>query len=379
MRSFSTLAALLTAAALAAVPLAPADAQPQAAKAAEPKQDAKLAELIAPVRDKHRVPAAFAAVVRADELLAVAAVGVRKAGSDEPVTVNDKVHIGSNTKAMTATLVAMLIEEKKFRWGSTVGEVLPDLKGKVHNDYLGVTLAQLLSHTGGVVPNTVWWAAPKDKSPREQRAALLPAILKKEPADKPGAKFAYSNASYVVAAAMAEAAAEESWEEMLAERLFKPLGMASAGFGPPGEKGKIGQPWGHTFGKEKLKPSQSDNAPVMGPAGTVHVSLRDWAKFAFLHLRGARGEAKLLKPESFAALHTPAEGFTYAGGWVVGEDGNLAHDGSNTFWYARIRLHPKGNFAVLCAVNAGGDEALAAVEDMEKVATGYYRDRFKKE
>src|SRR5439155_768520 len=150
--------------------------------------------------------------------------GVRKAGEDEPVTVNDLVHIGSNTKAMTATVIALLVEKKKLRWDSTVGQVLPDLKGKIHDDYLGVTLAQLLAHEGGVVRGVNWRDAPADKTTRAQRVALLPVILKDAPADKPGTKFAYSNAGYVVAAAMAEAAADASWEDLMTETLFKPLG-----------------------------------------------------------------------------------------------------------------------------------------------------------
>jgi CubicO group peptidase (beta-lactamase class C family) len=365
--------AAVLAAIAAALPLPPAGAQKDK-EPAEVKPGARLAEKLAPVREAHKVPAVFAAVVEGDRLLAVAAVGVRKAGEDEPVTVNDLVHIGSDTKAMTATVIALLVEKKKLRWDSTVGEVLPDLKGKAHADYLGVTLEQLLGHRGGVVPNVLWWAAPPNETTRAQRAALLPVILKDAPADKPGTKFIYSNASYVVAAAMAEAAADAPWEDLMTDTLFKPLGMTSAGFGPPGAVGGIDQPWGHKLVKGKAEPSQTDNAPVIGPAGTVHASMADWAKFAALHLQGARGKGKLLRPETFAVLHTPPRGFDYAGGWSV-KDGELGHDGSNSYWYARIRVRPKQNLAILTAVNMGGDEATKAVEAAEKAADEYYRER----
>lgn len=342
-----------------------------------PKPDAKLAELLEPVRDKHKVPAVFGALVEGDRLVAVAAVGVRKVGADDPVTINDRVHIGSNTKAMTATVIAALVEKKKLRWDSTIGEVLPDLKGKIHDDYLGVTVVQLLAHEGGVVPNVIW-LAPGGKTPREQRAVLLPVILKNEPANKPGTKFVYSNASYVVAAAMAEAAADESWEELVRALVFKPLDMKTAGFGPPGEKGKVDQPWGHKLADGAAKPSQTDNPPLLGPAGTVHASLPDWAKFAALHLQAARGKPRLLAADAFARLHTPAEGFNYSGGWLVGKDGSLAHDGSNTFWYARVRILPKENLAVLVAVNVGIEGGREAVEEAEKVLIAYFRDTIRK-
>jgi CubicO group peptidase (beta-lactamase class C family) len=361
---------------LAALVALPARTEP---KDEGPKQDAKLAERLAAVREAHKVPALFGAVVADGKLVAVAAAGVRKAGESEPVTVNDLVHIGSDTKALTATLIAALVEKGKLRWDSTIGGVLPDLKGKIHDNYLGVTVEQLLTHRAGVVPDVLWFAAPEGKTPREQRAALLPVILKKAPADKPGTKFRYSNASYVVAAAMAEAAADASWEELIRDALFKPLGITSAGFGPPGTKGKLDQPWGHAFSKadDAFKPSQFDNPPVLGPAGRVHLSIADWAKFTALHLDATRGQPRLLKAETFKQLHTPAEGFDYAGGWGVGKGGSLAHDGSNSLWYARVRILPKENLAILAAANAGGEEGRKAVEAAEESLLKHARDRKK--
>jgi CubicO group peptidase (beta-lactamase class C family) len=354
------------------IALPPVGAQP---KEEGPRPDAELVEKLAAVRDTHKVPAVFGAIIEGEQLVAVAAVGVRKVGVEKPVTVNDQVHLGSNTKAMTATLIAALIERGKLRWDSTIGGVLPGLKDKIHDDYLGVTIEQLLTQRGGVVPNVVWWAAPEDKTTREQRTALLPVILKKAPTDKPGTKYRYSNASYVVVGAMAEAAADASWEDLMRATLFKPLGMTSAGFGPPGKKGEVDQPWGHDALKDEFKPTRHDNHPVLGPAGTIHASLPDWAKFAGLHLQAARGKARLLKPESFARLHKAPEGFDYAGGWLVGKDGSLAHDGSNNYWYARVRILPKKNRAILAVVNAGGDAGTKAVEAAELSLLAYARDR----
>lgn len=375
------LAVLAVLAALAvgvlSLPLAPA--QPKKDKGNEPKPDAKLAEKLAAVREAHKVPAVFAAVVEGDKLVAFAAVGVRKAGEAEPVTADDLIHIGSNTKAMTATVLALLIEKGKLKWNSTIGQTLPGLKGKIHADYLDVTVAQLLAHEGAVGQALdLDWRDDPNQTARARRAAMIPDILKSAPAHKPGTKFLYSNASYVVAAALAEGAADKSWEELMTTTLFRPLGMNRAGFGPPGKKDALEQPWGHKLVAGKLDPTQLDNSAVLGPSGSVHAPLADWAKFAALHLQGARGKGKLLKPESFARLHTPTPGFSYAGGWLVGKDGSLGHDGSNTFWYARIRIQPKQNLAVLTATNLGGDEGRKAVDDIERATNDYYRTRFGK-
>jgi CubicO group peptidase (beta-lactamase class C family) len=142
--------------------------------------------------------------------------------------------------------------------------------------------------------------------------------------------------------------------------------MESAGFGPPGTPGKLNEPWGHT---KDGTPKQADNAPPLGPAGTVHAGMADWAKFIALHLRGERdqGEDRLLKPSTFRRLHTPAPGSEYAAGWIVVKRDwaggrALNHNGSNTMWYCAAWLAPDRDFAVLVATNQGGETAAKACD-----------------
>jgi len=96
------------------------------------------------------LPALGAAVVKDGKIVAAGAVGTRKAGEKIPVTPRDRFHLGSDTKAITALLAAMLVEEGKLRWNSTVAEVFPELAGTMTPGLRGVTLQQLLSHTSGI-------------------------------------------------------------------------------------------------------------------------------------------------------------------------------------------------------------------------------------
>jgi CubicO group peptidase (beta-lactamase class C family) len=161
------------------------------------------------------------------------------------------------------------------------------------------------------------------------------------------------------------------WEDLISRRLFGPLKMTTAGFGPPGTMGTVDQPRGHTAGGLVFEPGPlADNPPCYGPSGTVHCSIEDWSKFIALHLRGARGEARLLKAETFTRLHTPAAGpgDSYAMGWAVAErpwgGGTvLTHAGSNSLSYAVTWLAPKRDFAVLVMCNQGGDNAAKATDD----------------
>ena len=99
---------------------------------------------------RFELPAVAAAVVKGGKIVAAGAVGTRRLGTDTPVTINDRFHIGSDTKAMTSLLAGMLVEEGKLRWNTTVGEIYPELVDKMGKGVKDITLEQLLSHTSGI-------------------------------------------------------------------------------------------------------------------------------------------------------------------------------------------------------------------------------------
>jgi CubicO group peptidase (beta-lactamase class C family) len=335
--------------------------------AAPVQGDERVAQVLAPVRDTHHLPGLVGAIVTGNRLAAIGAIGIRKIGSPEPIRVADQIHLGSNTKAMTATVIGMLVDEGTLSWQTTIRDAFPDLASQLHPDFQAVTLSHLLTHRAGLPANTSWWWL-RGKTPTEQRKSLLATIMKDPPRSRPGATYTYSNVGYTLAGLMAEQATGESWEALMRRRLFEPLGMATAGFGTPGRRGTVEQPWGHRSVGENVVPTQEDNPPVMGPAGTVHCSTPDWARFAGLHLAGAQGHGKLLKVSTFRALQTPPAGFEYAGGWVACErtwagGRALCHSGSNNAWFATVWLAPARNFAILAATNQGGTVAQTAVDE----------------
>ncbi|MSR59748.1 MAG: class A beta-lactamase-related serine hydrolase [Planctomycetaceae bacterium] len=320
--------------------------------------DQRIEALLAPILEKHKVPGLVAGIVKDDALIAAGAVGDRKAGTGPALRVNDKLHLGSCTKAMTATCIAGLVEKSKLNWQSTIGTVFSRLAADLHADFVDVTLEQLLTHRAGLPANGPWGQLGNG-SVVEQRETLLKKILSQAPVDRPGTKFLYSNVGYVVAGHMAEEVTGQSWEDLMTAGLFTPLKMTSAGFGVPGTKGETDQPWGHQLTFGKVVSIQNDNVPALGPAGTVHCSLPDWARFIAVHLRGARGEGGLLKPETLRFLQTPPEGADYACGWIVVErpwakGKALTHSGSNTYWFATVWIAPERDFALLVVANQGG-------------------------
>jgi len=66
-----------------------------------------------------------AAVVRNGETVAVGVAGVRTRGKPDKIATRDRFHIGSDTKALTAMLCGILVDEGKLKWGQTLGETFP--------------------------------------------------------------------------------------------------------------------------------------------------------------------------------------------------------------------------------------------------------------
>lgn len=338
--------------------------------------DDGLNEVAAAIVQETGVPGMILAVLDHSEIVAIGCAGIRKAGSPERITIDDHVHLGSCTKAMTATLMAVLVEDGRLAWNSTIGEVLPELRGKIHAEYLPVTLEQLLAHRGSIPANAKnWWLKRAD--PIAARREIIIQSLTNPPSKPVGSQFLYSNLGYVLAAHMAEQVCGKSWEEIIREELFDPLAMSTAGFGPPNTPDQVDQPWGHvpktpsTDGDGKFRPLQSDNAAALGPAGTVHCSVEDWCKFLNLHLH-PEVRPDLLAVEKIQRLHTPdphdaTSDRRYAGGWIV-DDKNptgattLAHSGSNKMWIATVRLVPSRGIGLVAAVNAGGADAKQAAD-----------------
>lgn len=349
-----------------------------------------LAELVA----KHKAPALAAAVVKGGRITAHGVSGVRARdltkGGDEPsaaATLDDRWHIGSCTKAMTATLCARLVERGMLSWDRTLAEAFPDEAANMHEAYRAVTLRQLLtqrSGIGGAPVGDLWiklWAHKGETS--EGRRLALRMITSAPPAYEPGQGHEYSNFNFMIAGLMAERAAGAPWEKLMQEEVFTPLGMTSAGFGPPTapgsrDAGALDNVRGHVSKSGRsMKPGpQADNPPSLGPAGTVHCTIDDLARFAAVHLKGARGEPTgYLKPETFTLLHSappPPPNSNYAFGWVVREQkayGGITiwHNGSNTMWYAEMLIVPGKNVAVAVACNAADADSQKAVKEAVKM------------
>ena len=174
-------------------------------------------------------------------------------------------------------------------------------------------------------------------------------------------------------ASAAERLTRQSYEGLMHRLLFKPLGMTHAGFGDMSAHGRIDGPWSHIVKADAITPIAPDRSQAVqtsAPTGrNVHGSIIDLARFAALHIHGAQGRSRFLRPETFQRLQTAVPPGNFAPGWAIAhpewsKGTVLAQNGSNGQNYAVCRVDPAAGFAVCVTTNLGGDEASRTCESV---------------
>jgi CubicO group peptidase (beta-lactamase class C family) len=334
--------------------------------------DWSLTDMLDAVRAEFGVPAVGGATVTTQGIKELGVSGIRKHGSAVAVEASDRWHLGSDTKAMTATLLAVLAQKGDVGWDVTVAQAFPEWAQSMNGIFKDAKFERLMAHRSGIlnVTSQEWTAlADTSKTVAQRRREFAHLITHRQHGDPnvifdaPGVVFSYQNANFILAGAMLERCTGKAWEDLMTTELFQPLGMTTAGFGAPGSASDVNQPWGHSDASGQRVASKGDNTPGLGPAGTVHASLRDWARFIRLHLDGSEGSLTL-SPTALARLHTQYQTNNmypnrYGWGWIMYDDvGGLAltHDGSNTLWYCSCQVLPGKGVGFLAVSNIGQDD-----------------------
>jgi CubicO group peptidase (beta-lactamase class C family) len=336
-----------------------------------------LSQTLEPFRARFRVPGLAAALVIDGEIAAVGVTGVRKAGAPARIGLDDRFHIGSCGKSFTATVAASLVSEGLISWDTRLVDVFPELSKEMDPVYRPVTLRQLVMHRGGLPElhrpdSPMWRRVTGMRVPvGDQRQELVRLAVHEKAVAEPGAEFFYTDLGYAVVGRMLERASGQTWEELVRTRIAEPLGLTTLGFGAPGTRGKTDQPWGHQLDGTRARsispgPGADLAAPVIGPAGTIHLSIADWARYAKHHLALARA-ARDKRAGKSSVLYADPYSQGYAMGWAVTEQpwagGRLlSHTGSCGAWAAAIWIAPEVNAAIVVASNYGGSEGFAAAE-----------------
>jgi CubicO group peptidase (beta-lactamase class C family) len=339
------------------------------------RADSRLAARLERVRSAHGIPGMGAAVLRGNRV-EIAVTGKRRADRDARLVPGDAFHLGSDTKAMTASIVARLVDRRLLRWDETLAEALREIRAKMNPEFMPVTLDLLMRHVAGLPTDgafTPEFTAGFDDEHwpiARQRAWMAERFLSRPPKETPGTRFAYSNYGYLILGHVVERATGKTWEDLMREEVFAPLGMTGCGFGPTATSARPDGNWAHDVKDGAYVPTEGDNPPLIGPAGTIHCPLVDWARFAAAH--AGSGPVGWLTPDSLSHLHQAAAfagvtaGKDIALGWGVTrtDPPRLTHSGSNGYNDAEIVVIPRLHAAVLVTSNAGDEAARDAAKEV---------------
>ncbi|HVH58548.1 MAG TPA: serine hydrolase domain-containing protein [Vicinamibacterales bacterium] len=351
---------------------------------------AGLEEFVHAERRALLLPGLAAVVVRSDGTPRVYVSGERRIGKGDLITTADRMHLGSLTKAITATLVGALAEKGLMTLDTTIGQTFPELSPKMQPAYRQVTVRQLLRHSAGIATyGTNVSLLPMlglKGTPTEQRYAFLQRVLAEPPRFDPGSRFEYSNAGAAIVGAMAERIAGSPYRELVERLVFAPIG-ARVAFGNPGLAGEP-QPWGHRriLGAVVEVPPAAPLYTIplaIEPAGDASPSLPDCARFLQLHLRGLKGQDDGLKARTIQVLQGRSPDGTPRGGavgWnVMPRDGVESHEhfGSSGAYVAYATIQPSRDVAVGVFTNLGGGQELrdAVARVALRIAARYSADK----
>jgi CubicO group peptidase (beta-lactamase class C family) len=337
------------------------------AAAPAPRSAAALASEV--LKDQS-IPAVGVVLIRHGRIADEAVAGVRARDNPVPVRKSDLWHIGSDEKAMTATMIGRLVERGTLAWHSRLTELIPELARLMRPEYRNVDLVELLAHRAGLqdlIDSDYLESLYHDRRPiHAQRVDYVKMALSWPPAYPPGTNAKYSNRGTVIAALAAEDATHLNYEDLMRRLVFRPLRMRSPRFDPP----KPGELAGHDGDTPKYGP-KADNPPVDAPAGEIRLTLDDWAKFAIDQLEGDHGRGRLLKTSTYRFLHSGQAGTIYGLGWGVRSSLNgvsgrfLTHGGSNGYWDAIIVLESDRENGLLIVANSASDTAQKTLANVE--------------
>ena len=277
--------------------------------------------------------------------------------------------IGSNTKTMTAVMLTSLVSDGVFPsgWQTTIAEVFPELSGKIHGHYESVTLDQLVRMRGRIARMPPNINAYGSLEITKRRYKILAKSLKKRPA-KAKDGFLYSNLGYMIAGTMAERLTGKTWEVLVHERVFGPLGMNTVTFGPPSKASKVERPWGHRRSPSGTWRAYRGQDPLAGaPAGSnLYMSMEDYARFVRLWFLNFSPE--ILDRSQLDGLMTPGSG-KYAAGWNVrrrswGGGTVLAHGGRNRWWQVVLWVAPVIGRAYFAGANSRDEDTAKLLDSI---------------
>jgi CubicO group peptidase (beta-lactamase class C family) len=341
-----------------------------------------LPGLVETARARSGVPGLAVVVVHNDGTVFLQGYGLRRLGSALPVDGDTVFQLASLSKPITATVIAALVGDGTVSWDTPVMEELPGVAIGGRSIGARVTLRDLLAHRSGLPDH----AGDDLEDLGFDRATVLERLSLLDTGNRFRAAYAYTNFGFTAAGEAAARAAGRSWEQLSAERLYRPLGMASTSSRHADYEARSNRADLHQRRGDHWQLSDGRQPDAQSPAGGVSASARDLARWMRLQLNGGRlGGRQLVASAALAETHRPQmisvppadpardPARTYGLGWNVGftppDQVRLSHSGAFAMGAATaVALIPSQGLGIAVLTNGSPmgvpEEVIASFLDL---------------
>jgi CubicO group peptidase (beta-lactamase class C family) len=278
---------------------------------------------------------------------------VKTLGKSDRVDENTLFAIGSASKAFAATLVAMLVDQGKAKWDDPATKYLPGLQ--MYDPYVTreLTVRDLLTHRSGLTAADLMLY-----DPRLNRDSVMQRIRYVKPTYSFRSHFGYSNLMYLAAGQLtARLSGARSWDDVLRERIFQPLGMTRSNSSTTllDRLPDVATP--HDEIDDTVRTIPYFNLDNIAPAGAINSSARDMAQWVRFQLAGGKiGDKPLLSAAAFQETHSPQTIVPLEGFWKISaQDAHLLTYGMGWFlhdYHGRLVVQHGGNIDGMTSIVA---------------------------
>jgi len=341
---------------------------------------ARLASLVDDAVARYELPGIAVGVVVDGEVVLRHTRGELRAGQGEPVDAATLFKIASNSKAMTAAVLARQVDAGTLRWDDPVVRHLPAFR--MSDDWVTreIQVRDLLIHNSGLGPGAgdlMLWPSPN----RFTRAQVIHGLRHLQPRWSFRSRYAYDNTLYIVAGEVAAAVAGVPFDALVRREVFEPLGMTrcQAGSWSRDAVGNVAQPHARIDGRNVVV--RADDATIpdepMMAAGGLRCSLDDMLRWAQAWLDAGTADAErpwLSQAQRDAAwiAHMPmplgarmrdwdrSHFSAYGYGWRLTDvDGTskVSHTGTLKGMVSALTLLPERGVGIVVLINGDADDA----------------------
>jgi CubicO group peptidase (beta-lactamase class C family) len=316
-----------------------------------------------------KVPGMAIAVIKDDKIIFAKGYGVRELGKPEKVDEHTLFAIGSSSKAFTAASLAMLADEGKLNWDDRATKFLPWFE--LYDPWVTreVTVRDLLTHRVGLERgDLMWYGSAYDRNEIIRRVRFL------EPSSSMRSKFGYQNIMYLAAGQIAAGISGESWDDLIKERIFGPLGMkeSNTSIRDLTKLKDVATPHAEIDDKvQKVAWRLIDN---IAPAGSINSNVIDMAQWVRLQLgNGKYGDKQLISEKAvkemqssqtvipmagqMGILYPKAHFLNYGMGWFLSDYRGrklVEHGGAIDGMRAEVAMIPEENVGLVILTNLNG-------------------------